>query len=59
MDERRWVDWLGRRIHRAIRACAADLTPEEKRGLPVNHEVSLIQPPAVFRCLKELLNDVD
>ncbi len=48
MDERRWTDRWRRPIHRTLRACACDLTPEEKRGLPLNHEVSLIDPNAVF-----------
>lgn len=54
-DERRWGDFWRRPIHRTLRACAADLTAEEKRGLPINHEVSLIRPEAVFLTLKEML----
>jgi len=39
-----WRDLLARPIHRTLRACTLDLTPEEKRGLAVNHEVALIPP---------------
>lgn len=56
MDERRWRDRWRRPIHRTIRACASDLTPEEKRGLPLNHEVSLIDPDRVFDLAVESLN---
>jgi len=55
MDERRWVDCFKRPIHRTLRACAFDLTPEEKRGLPVNHEVSLIPPDAVLQEILKIL----
>jgi ADP-heptose:LPS heptosyltransferase len=51
MDERRWRDRFDRPIHRTIRACSYDLTPEEKRGLPLNHEVTLINPDEVFEKL--------
>ncbi|MEN6626556.1 MAG: glycosyltransferase family 9 protein [Candidatus Sumerlaeia bacterium] len=54
MDERRWRDRFDRPIHRTIRACSYDLTPEEKRGLPLNHEVSLIDPDDVFQKLSGL-----
>lgn len=56
MDERRWTDRWHRPIHHALRACAADLTAEEKRGLAHNHEVSMIDPERVFEALREILN---
>lgn len=55
MDERRWVDRWRRPIHRTLRACACDLTPDEHRGLPVGHEVALIAPEEVFRELLQIL----
>ncbi|MCE5231548.1 glycosyltransferase [bacterium] len=55
MDERRWRDRWARPIHKTIRACMPDLTPEEKRGLPLNHEVTLIDPDKVFEQAHELL----
>lgn len=56
MDERRWVDRWHRTIHRTVRACAWDLTPEEKRGLPVGHEVAMIKPEAVFKELLDIIS---
>lgn len=53
MDERRWRDHFARPIHRTVRACPFDLTPEERRGLPVGWEVAQIRPEAV---LAELLS---
>ena len=55
-DERRWGDRWRRPIHRTLRACAADLTPEEKRGLAVNHEVSLISVDRTYNMLMALLS---
>jgi len=59
MDERRWRDLWRRPIHRTLRACTLDLTPEEKRGLAVNHEVALIRPAAVFENFKQILPESD
>jgi len=56
MDERRWADYWERPIHRTIRACTFDLTPDERRGLPENHMVALIPLEDVWRPLKELLD---
>jgi len=55
MDERRWADYWKRPLHRTVRACAFDLTPEERRGLPANHLTALIEPEAVLAHLRELL----
>jgi ADP-heptose:LPS heptosyltransferase len=56
MAERRWSDYWRRPIHRTVRAGACDLTPEERRGLAVNHEVLLIRPETVFPLLQELMS---
>ena len=48
MDERRWADAWQRPIHRTLRGGTHDLTPEELRGLPVNHLMSLITPGALI-----------
>ena len=55
MDERRWVDRWRRPLHRTLRAGACDLTPDERRGLPVGHEVALITPENVFRELQQIM----
>lgn len=55
-DERRWGDRWHRPIHRTVRACAADLTPDEKRDLPLNHELTLIQPAQVFAELNNAMS---
>ncbi len=47
MDERRWADPWRRPIHRTIRGGMFDLTPEELRGLPVNHLMRLLRPEKV------------
>jgi ADP-heptose:LPS heptosyltransferase len=56
MDERRWRDFWNRPIHRTLRACAWDLTPEERRGFPENHITALIDPAEVFQQLKIVLS---
>jgi len=55
MDERRWTDRWQRPIHHAIRACAFDLTDEERRGLPPNSMVELIRVGDVFDRVKVLI----
>ncbi len=57
MDERRWRDRWGRPIHRTLRACMMDLTPEEKRGLAANHEVALIEAERVWAELNLLVEE--
>ena len=56
-DERRWGDPLRRPMHRTLRACTPDLTPDEKIGLPENHETGLIAPERVFEELQHLMTD--
>jgi ADP-heptose:LPS heptosyltransferase len=55
MDERRWRDRWARPIHRIVRACAFDLTPQERRGLAENHMVARIKPCHVWAELDTLL----
>ena len=55
MDERRWRDRWNRPIHQTIRGCTPDLTPEEKRGLPPNHEMTCILPDPVFERFRRLV----
>lgn len=56
MDERRWSDYFKRPIHRTLRGCACDLTPEEKRSLPLNQEMLCITPEYAWKELKELFS---
>lgn len=58
MDERRWRDRFRRPIHRTVRACCWDLTPEERRGLRENHQTALIGPAAVWTELEDLMREL-
>ena len=48
MDERRWADRWARPMHQTLRGGPFDLTPEERRGLPENHLMRLIEPEALL-----------
>lgn len=53
MDENRWGDRWRRPIHQTLRKGHFDLTPEETRGLPKNHLMTLITPEMVIEQVRD------
>jgi ADP-heptose:LPS heptosyltransferase len=56
-DERQWGAMFNRRRHGAVRGCVWDLTPEERLGLPPDHQMRCIALEQVLRALDEMLSE--
>jgi len=57
-DERQWGVMHHPERHGAVRACAWDLTDEERIGLPANHQMLCISTERVIRALDEMLAEL-
>ena len=57
-DERQWGVARQPQRHGAVRACAWDLTDEERIGLPENHQMLCITTARVIKALEEMLGEM-
>lgn len=56
-DERQWGALRHKRKHVVVRACAWDLSGEERLGLSVTHQMDCISVAQVCRALDEMLSE--